>query len=45
MSIKIACILANSADPDKMSPYATFHLGLLCMPFEYMFTGIQIKKG
>ena len=23
----VVCILANSADPDEMPPYAAFHLG------------------
>ena len=44
MSIKIVFILANSADPDKMSPCAAFHLGLLCLP-KYLFTCIQNEKG
>ena len=26
--LKIALILASSADPDEMPPYAAFHLGL-----------------
>ena len=25
-------VLANSADPNEMSHYATFHLGLHCLP-------------
>ena len=24
-------VLANSADPDEMPPYAAFHLGLHCL--------------
>ena len=32
-------ILANSADPGEMPPYATFHPGLHCLPY-YMCTGI-----
>ena len=28
LSLKIVFILANSADPDEMSQYATFHLFL-----------------
>ena len=43
-SLKIAFILANSADPDEMSPHAAFHLGLYCLP-NYLFTGIQNEKG
>ena len=30
-SLKIAFILANSADPDEMLPLAAFHLGLHCL--------------
>ena len=36
-------ILANSADPDEMPPYAAFHLGLHCLP-KYLFTGIRNEK-
>ena len=32
MSLKIGFILANSADPDEMLPYAAIHLGLHCLP-------------
>ena len=32
-------ILANSADPDEMPPYAAFHLGFHCLP-KCLFTGI-----
>ena len=32
LSLKIVLILANSADPDEMRPYAAFHLGLHCLP-------------
>ena len=28
LSLKIVFILANSADPDEMLPYAAFHLDL-----------------
>ena len=42
-SLKIAFILANSTDSDEMPPYATFHLGLHCLP-KYLFTGIQNEK-
>ena len=31
VSLKILHILANSADPDEMSPNAIFHLGLSCL--------------
>ena len=30
--LKIVFILANSADPDEMLPYAAFHLDLHCLP-------------
>ena len=30
--LKIYIIIANSADPDEMPPYAAFHLGLHCLP-------------
>ena len=43
-SMKIVFILANSADPDEMPPYAAFHLGLYCLP-NYLFTGVQNEKG
>ena len=42
MSMKIVLILANSANPNKMPPYAAFHLGLHSMP-KYLF-GIQNEK-
>ena len=44
LSLKIAYILANSADPDEMPPYAAFHPGLQCLP-NYLFTGIQNENG
>ena len=31
-------ILANSAGPDEMIPYATLNLGIQCLP-KYLFTG------
>ena len=31
MSLKTIVILANDADPDKMPPYAAFHLCLHCL--------------
>ena len=42
LSLKIYFILANSADPDEMLPYAAFHLGLHCLP-KYLFNVIQIR--
>ena len=30
--LMIDFVLANSADPDEMPPYAAFHLGLHCLP-------------
>ena len=44
LSLKIVFILANSADPDEMLPYAAVHLGLHCLP-KYLFLGIQNGKG
>ena len=32
-------IFANSTDPDEMSPYVAFHIGL-----QYLFTGIQNER-
>ena len=43
LSQKIVFILANSADPDEMPPYATFHPGLHWL-LKYMFTVIQNEK-
>ena len=40
LSLKVVLILANSADPDEMQHYATFHLGLHCLP-KYSFRGFQ----
>ena len=40
MSLKIDFVLANSAAPDEMTPYASFHLGLHCLP-KYLFAGMQ----
>ena len=42
--MKIIFILANSADPDEMPPYAAFHLDLHCLP-KNLFTGIQNEMG
>ena len=36
LSLKIVFVLANSVDPDEMPHYATFHLGLHCLP-KYSF--------
>ena len=44
MSLKVALILANSADPDEMQHYVAFHLGLYCL-LKYMFRGFQYTKG
>ena len=38
------CIIANSADPDEMPPYLSFHLGLQCLPM-YLLSGIENEKG
>ena len=40
LSLKLALILANNADPDKMQYYAAFYLGLNCLPI-YPFRGFQ----
>ena len=37
-SLKIEFVLTNSADPNEMSHYATFRLGLHCLP-KYLFRG------
>ena len=37
-------VFVNSADPDEMSLYAAFHLGLHCLP-NYSFRGCQYLKG
>ena len=41
LSLKIVCILANSADPDEMQHYA---LGLHCLS-KYLFRGFQYTNG
>ena len=41
--MKIDFLVANSADPDEMPPYAAFHLGLHCLP-KYAFRGFQSSK-
>ena len=42
--MKIVFILAISADPDEMLPYAAFHLGLHCLPVLRVYH-IQNEKG
>ena len=44
LSLMIIFIVADSADPDEMPPYAAFHLGLDCL-LKYLFTRIQNEKG
>ena len=44
MSAKIVFILANSAYPNEMLPYAAFHLGLHGLS-KYLFTGSQNEMG
>ena len=44
MSMKIVFIIANTADPNEMRPYAAFHLDLHCLPKD-MFTGVKNEKG
>ena len=34
--MKIIFVLANSADPDEMPPYAAFHQGLHCFTSTYL---------
>ena len=36
-------IIANSAGPDEIPDYLSFHLGLQCLP-KYPFTGIHNEK-
>ena len=43
-SLKIDVVLANSADPDEMPPYAAFFMGLHCMP-KNMFRGFRSTNG
>ena len=33
LSLKIDFVSANSTDPDEMSLYVAFHLGLHCLPY------------
>ena len=44
LSLKIVFILANSADPDEMTPFTAFHL-VLTVCQSSCFTGIQNGKG
>ena len=44
LSLKVALILANSANSDEMQHYAAFHPGHHCLP-KYMFSGFQYTKG
>ena len=44
ISLKIDCVLANSADPDEMLCYVAFHLGFHCLP-KYLFSGLQASLG
>ena len=32
LSLKIDFVIANSADPNEMPPYAAFHLDIHCLP-------------
>ena len=43
LSLKIVLILANSADPAEILPYAAFYLGLHCLQ-TYLFAGTQNEK-
>ena len=44
ISLKIDFVLANSAYPDEMPPYAAFQLGLRCL-LKYRFRGFWSTKG
>ena len=44
ISLKIDFVLAKSADPDEMSHYAEFHLGLHCL-LKYPILGFLVFKG
>ena len=39
-SLKITFVLASTLDPDEMSRFAAFHLGLQCLP-KYPFRSFQ----
>ena len=43
-SLKIDFVLANSAGPDEMLYYVTFHLGLCYLP-NYPFSGFWSVRG
>ena len=44
LSLKVALIIENSAEPDEMQHY--FHLGLHFLPkYMYLFRGYQYTKG
>ena len=42
LKVVLILILTNTADPDEMQHYATFHLGIHCLP-KCAFRGIQEK--
>ena len=43
--MKIVYILTNNAEPDEMTLYASFHLGLHCFEHsKYMFKFMREKK-
>ena len=44
LSLKIGFVFSNTAEPDEMPLYATFHLGLQCLP-KYRFMGFRSSKG
>ena len=41
-ALKIVLILTNSADPEKIPPYAILHWGLHCLP-KVLFTVSRMK--
>ena len=43
LSLKIDLVVANSADPDEMTLYATFHLVLHCLPYYSIYGSPFIK--
>ena len=44
LTMKAVSTLANSANPNEMQHYVSFHLGLHCLP-KYPFRGFQKNKG
>ena len=44
LSLKINFVLSNSADPDEMLLYVTFHLGLHGLP-KYLFMDFRAPEG